>query len=323
MVGTPGRATLLAFVGIVLLGGVNGTAIRVGNAELDPFWNATLRFGVASIVLFVVAGAWRLTLPRGRALLGSVIYGVLSFGVTFALINWALVSTPAGLAQVILALVPLLTLLLASAQGAERFRPQGAVGSLISLGGVALVFGERLGGAVPLLSMLAVLLGAVSIAEANVVAKRLPACHPVVNNAIGMGVGALLLLVLTFVTGQRMTLPVRLETVVAVAYLALVGSVVVFTLYLIVIRRWSASATSYALLLMPLVSILAAAIVLNEPVTPLLLIGGVLVLAGVYVGAFAPSMAVPLPGLFRRPTLAPAVTHRTGGPPEMSTPSCP
>jgi len=320
MGGSVGRATLLAFAAIVVLGGINGTAIRVGNAELGPFWGATLRFGIAAVVLFAIVRARRLPLPRGRALLGSALYGFLSFGITFALINWALVDTPAGLAQVILALVPLLTLLLAVIQGAEGFRIQSAAGALVSLAGVALVFGERLGGDVPLLSMLAVLLAAVSIAEANVVAKRLPRCHPVANNAVGMGVGALVVLALAFISGEQMAVPARPETLVALGYLALIGSVVVFTLYLFVIERWTASATSYALLLMPLVSVVVAAVVLNEPITPILVLGGVLVLAGVYLGAFAPSIGRPLPGLLpRRPPPATA----EAGPPVIITPNCP
>ena len=317
--GSLDRTTLLAFAGIVLLGGVNGSAIRVGNAELGPFWGATLRFGLASLVLFAIVAVRHVRLPRGRALLGSTVYGLLSFGVTFALINWALVETPAGLAQVILALVPLLTLLLAVAQGIERFRLQGVVGSLVSIAGVALIFGERLGG-VPLVSMLAILVGAASLAEANIVAKRLPHCHPVANNAIGMGVGAVLLLGLTLVSGESLAVPVRPSTLVALGYLALVGSVVVFTLYLVVIQRWTASATSYTLLLMPLVSVIVAAVVLNEPITPILVLGGLLVLAGVYLGAFAPSVSRPLPGLFgRRPLPATAEP----GPPVIITPNCP
>ena len=321
MAGTPDRTTLLAFIGIVLLGGVNGTAIRVGNAELGPFWGATLRFGIAALVLFAILVARRYPLPRGRALLGSVMYGGLAFGVTFALVNWALVETPAGLAQVILSIVPLLTLLLASAQGAERFRLQSLAGSLVSIVGIVLVFGERIGGGVPVLSLVAVLLAALSISEANVLAKRLPHCHPVANNAIGMSVGALLLLMLTLVSGEGLVIPARLETLLALGYLALVGSVVVFSLYLMVIQRWTASATSYALLLMPLVSIVVAALVLNEPITPVLLLGGALVLAGVYLGAFATTFARPLPNVFGKPK---AVEATTGpNPPQLVTPHCP
>jgi drug/metabolite transporter (DMT)-like permease len=148
----------------------------------------------------------------------------------------------------------------------------------------------------------------------------LPRCHPVANNAIGMGVGALVLLAISVVLGEPQALPQQIPTLMALAYLSLAGSVIVFSLYLFIIERWTASATSYALLLMPLVSVVVAALVVNEPITPVLFVGAVLVLLGVYLGAFAPSIARRLswpPA--RRAELAPAEAT----PPEIVTPTCP
>jgi len=53
-----------------------------------------------------------------------------------------------------------------------------------------------------------------------------------------------------------------------------------------VIGRWSASVTSYVMLLIPLVTVVLGAQLDNEVVTPAYFIGGPLVLAGVYLGAF-------------------------------------
>ena len=43
------------------------------------------------------------------------------------------------------------------------------------------------------------------------------------------------------------------------AYLVLIGSVVLFYLYLYVLARWTASATAYSFLLFPVVTVLIAA----------------------------------------------------------------
>jgi drug/metabolite transporter (DMT)-like permease len=59
----------------------------------------------------------------------------------------------------------------------------------------------------------------------------------------------------------------------------------VFVLVLYVLARWTASATSYAFLLFPLVAIVAGGVLLHEPVQPSFLAGGAIVLAGVYIGA--------------------------------------
>lgn len=329
----PGQATIMAFIAMVVLGGANGVAIRVSNQELAPFWGATVRFGLASAVLFAIVALGRIPLPRGRALTGSLIYGVLTFGTAFALVYWALVDAPAGLGQVILALVPLLTLILAVSQGLERFHWQGVAGALLALLGIAVVFGDRIGTAVPVVSMLAILAAAVCLAEGSVAVKRFPRSHPVANNAVAMGIGALVLIVVSLIAGEPRVLPSSPQTWLAIGHLVVIGSVVVFVLFLYVIERWTASATSYVLLLMPLVAVPFSALVLDERITLAFLFGGILVLAGVYVGAFAPSLSRPLPGLFAaraRPAAAGAVAgaaesagSEEPGPPSLATPTCP
>jgi drug/metabolite transporter (DMT)-like permease len=269
-----GRTIIFAFLGIVVLGGFNGTAIRLSAEELAPFWGGALRFGLASLIFFGIVIARRIPLPRGQALVGSLIYGLLGFGVVFALVYWGVIEAGAGTAQVVLALVPLLTLLLAVAQGIERFRLQSLVGSLVAVVGIALVFIERASAQTISLSLLAILVGAIAIAEANVVIKRFPHANPLSNNAVAMAAGGLLLLALSIFARETWILPQLLETQLSVAYLVVVGSFIVFTLYLIVIERWTASATSYSFLLMPLVSVLAAAAILGEPITAALVGGG-------------------------------------------------
>jgi drug/metabolite transporter (DMT)-like permease len=52
-----------------------------------------------------------------------------------------------------------------------------------------------------------------------------------------------------------------------------------------VVQRWSASRTSYVMVLIPFVTVVLSAWLDREPLTPGLLVGGLLVVAGVYVGA--------------------------------------
>lgn len=282
------RATLLAFVGVVVFGGLNGVGVAIVNEEIAPLWGAALRFGSASVVLFAITAARRIGVPRGSALAGSLAYGVLYFGIGFGLIHWALVDAPPGMTQVILAVVPLAALLLAVAHRTEPLRWQGLAGALLAVVGVAFVFGERLGTALPAVILVAILGGALGIAYGTVVAKRLPGSHPVPGTAIAMGIGAVLLAGASIVLGEPWT---PLETAGAwlwFAYLVVIGSVVVFVLFLYVVGRWTASATSYVWPLLPLVAIPFSAVVTREPVTPRLLLGGAFVLVGVYLGAFAP-----------------------------------
>ena len=310
--GAPDRTTLAAFAAVVVLGGLNGLAVKASNIELAPFWGATIRFAAAAAILFAIVGLRREALPRGRALAGSVLYGLLNFAAFFALLYWALIDAPAGLAMVILALAPLLTIGLAAIQGLERLRPQGVVGALAALIGVAVVFADRVGSAVPLASALAVVGGALAIAESSVVVKRFPRVNPAANNAIAMTVGTAVLFILSIIAGEPRTLPSHVGTWVAVGYLVILGSVTMFVLFVFVLGRWTASAASYAILLMPLVTVPVATVLANEPLTPAFALGGAIVLLGVYIGAIG-----------RQDTrLMPRTAEQAEGP-VLTSPGCP
>ncbi|MGH3332402.1 MAG: EamA family transporter, partial [Nocardioidaceae bacterium] len=89
------RVALTAFVTQAVLAGGNAVGIRFSNRELEPLWGAALRFSLAAALLLAVMAALRLSLPRGRALTGSVLYGLFNFGGSFALIYYGLVRVHA------------------------------------------------------------------------------------------------------------------------------------------------------------------------------------------------------------------------------------
>jgi drug/metabolite transporter (DMT)-like permease len=279
------RAALGAFVlGAVLAGG-NGVAVRFSNRELDPFWGACLRFALASLLFGCLFAALRLSVPRGRALAGAIVFGTLQFAATFAFAYYALVELHAGFGQLLLALVPLMTLLLAVAQQQERMRPAALVGAALALVGVAVMSQAPLRDSVPLLSVLAALASALCFAQAAVLVRRLPPVHPVTMNAVGMPAGTIVLLVVAVLAGDTLELPESTETWSAVLYLVTLGSVGVFLLYVFVLERWVASRAAYSFVLIPIVTVLLSAWLDDEPVGWGLVLGGALVLVGVYVGA--------------------------------------
>jgi drug/metabolite transporter (DMT)-like permease len=99
------------------------------------------------------------------------------------------------------------------------------------------------------------------------------------------------LLTASLVADEPILLPHRPETWAAMAYLVVIGSVVVFLLYLVVLRYWTASRASYGFVIIPFVTVVLSAWLDNEPVGVALVLGGLLVLAGVYVGALRPAGA--------------------------------
>lgn len=283
------RTTLVVFLLMSVLAGGNAVGVRFSNRELDPLWGAALRFAFASVIALGIVAVMRWTFPRGRALAGAVLYGLFAFGGAFALTYYGLVRIQAGLGQTLLALVPLSTLLLAAAQGQERLHGWAVTGTLLAVGGIAVVSGAGFGDAVPALSMLALVGASLCFGEAAVLVRRFPPIHPVVMNSVGMATAAIFLFALSLVLGEQWIPPDRGATWAAIGYLSVVGSVVVFALFVLVVRRWSAPRAAYTFVLVPIVTVVISAWLDDESIGPELLVGGLLVLAGVYIGALRPA----------------------------------
>ncbi|HEV3471662.1 MAG TPA: EamA family transporter [Actinomycetota bacterium] len=306
----PDRATLIAFVGAAFIGGSNFVAVRFSNEDLDPMFGATLRFALATLILFGIMGVMRLPVPRGRGAWGAVVYGVLGFGVSYALLYIALVELDAGMSSVILAGTPLFTLVLAVLHRQERFTVRGLIGGALAILGIGILSAGSLQGDIPPAYLLAAVLGMFAVAESSVLIKAFPRLHPITTNAFGMGAGTIFLALASLTFGERWTLPATSQTWFVVGWLVVAGSVGLFVLFLFVIARWTASASVYALTLMPLVAVTLGALLKDEPITTELIVGGALVLFAVYIGAITGQQRTHVPETPQPLVVAPETTGR-------------
>jgi drug/metabolite transporter (DMT)-like permease len=281
------RRTAGAFAGCAVLAGGNAVCVRLSNRELTPLWGAGLRFALAAVLLWGLVRLWRVPLPQGRALMGSVAYGLLNFAAAFALAYVGLVRASAGSAAALLALVPLATLTLAVVHGQEHVRGPAVIGGVLAVLGVGVVSKASLDQAVPALSVLALLGAVVCMAEATVMARRFPDVHPIAANAIGMTAAAAVLIAGSAAVegADSLVLPQLGATWFALLYLVPAGSVGVFVLFLVVVTHMEASRAAYVDVLIPIITGALAAWILDEPLGAELALGGVLILVGVYLGA--------------------------------------
>jgi drug/metabolite transporter (DMT)-like permease len=280
---TTDRVALGAFMGVVVIGGSNFVAIRFSNRELDPLWGAGFRFALAAAVFGLLVALLRLSLPRGRALALVLTYGLLAFGGGYGCLYWAMQEVPAGIAAVVLAVGPLLTLLLAVAHGMERMSWRALVGAVVALAGSVTIFFQPGSTAVSWGSFALLGVAALSFAE-SVVVSKVAGQHPVAMNFVSMSIGAAVLLVVARAAGERFALPAETETQLALVYLV-AATVGLFVLALVVVQRWTASATSYAFVLMPVIAIVLGAVIAHESIALTTIVGGAIVGTGVYVGA--------------------------------------
>lgn len=285
----PERNVLVSFLLFILVAGGASVAIRITYGELAPFWSATARFLIGALVFWILVAVRKLALPKGRALLGAIVFGALTVGFAFLLAAWALVVIPASLYQILMALVPLLTLFLSALQGLESITWRGILGGLLAVAGILVTVGGTRSSDISIPHIIAILVAAVFMAEGGVVIKKFPPNPPVVTNAIAMTTGSIILGTASLVRGEQWTFPTQTDTILAFVYLVVFVTIVAFLLYMSVLGKWTASGTSYGFVIIPLVTIIVAGTLAGEEITINFLFGAVLVLGGIYIGALMPS----------------------------------
>ena len=145
--------------------------------------------------------------------------------------------------------------------------------------------------------MLAVVIGAACLAESTVLFKIVPKSQAITTNAAAMAVRAVILFVMSVIWSATAMMPKMPSTWVVVGYLIVFGPIGVFVLALYVLARWMTSATSYSLVRRPIMTVLLGAWPAHETVTLGFLIDGVIVLAGVYIGAVRRRNSFPAGGV--------------------------
>jgi drug/metabolite transporter (DMT)-like permease len=103
-----------------------------------------------------------------------------------------------------------------------------------------------------------------------------------------MVTGAVVLFLGSLLAGDSFALPTLQATWLAVAYMVVIGSGVVFILWVYVLKRWKASRAAYSFVLLPPITLVFSSWILDERIGIDLVFGGLLVLTGVYIGALRP-----------------------------------
>lgn len=283
----PDNKVLAAFILVILIGGSNSVAIRFGNPELAPFWGAFLRLMPAALIYWAILFGRKMSMPTFKVSAVIVVNGFISSGIGFALLYWGLQIVPVSLATVIISTGPLFTLILAVLHRIETFRVQALVGGLVAFAGLAIAVRAQPGSGDLIPGILALLLGALISAEGNIIFKIYSVnSSPVIINALSLFSAAIFVGGASFFAHETWNLPSTSTGWMALAYLVVFGSVLMFYLFVYVLSKWTASAASYSILFFPLVATSLAAWLAKEPVTLPFILGGFLVLFGVWVGAF-------------------------------------
>jgi drug/metabolite transporter (DMT)-like permease len=295
----PSVANASAAVAAVLFG-ASVVAVRMAVRDVPPLALAFLRFGLGALALFaalLLVGRDRLRIQRrdvpSLALLGLLFYGI--FPITF---NAGLRYIEASRAALILATMPLWTVILARRLARERLTLRQVSGVLISVAGVAIVMADRGVARSAASTKGDLLLATTALCGAiyNVAAKRVLARHDGVTVTFYAMLFGSLFLAPTLILERGWSAGASsLETIMLIVFLGVFGGAVAFSMWTSALRRLSPTQVAVYINLNPLAATFLAATVLGERLTLWFVVGFVAVAAGVIIVNWAPPPPPPPP----------------------------
>lgn len=261
--------------------------IKLGLENLPPITFAGIRFVIACAILFLVIRARGMALPDNRrdwSLLALT--GVLSFCLSYGLVFWGEQYISSGLAAVLQATLPAFGLVIAHFHlPGERMTWTKIFGVVLGFLGVAVVFSNQLAiaGGKALAGSVALVLSALCAAYSNVLVKahgrRL---EPAILSGGQMFFGLIPLLLIGIpLEGNPFHFRWTPMAVVALLYLAVVGSVIAFMLYYWLLRNMDVTKTMLISLVTPVVAVVLGMVVLGEDLSWRTVAGGIMIMVGV------------------------------------------
>ena len=297
--------TAFLYLITVLVWGSTWIALKLQLGSVPITWSIVWRFALAALVLFAWLAARRqLRAPVRAAWPLVAAQGICLFCVNFICFMNASRFIPSGLVAVVFSTSTLWNALGARLVFQRVLTAPVLGGGALGLAGLLAMFWPEItshGASTQTLIGLAwALAGTLCFSCGNLLSARMQALGetPALTNAWGMAWGALVLAVGSLIAGVPVAFDFSSTYVLAWSYLALAGSVVGFTAYLMLVGRLGPERAAYCTVLFPLVALSISSVAEGYQFTAPAIAGLGLVMAGNVL-------------IFRKPRRVPAAPATT------------
>ncbi|MCP4945743.1 MAG: EamA family transporter [Planctomycetaceae bacterium] len=280
---------ILSFLVIYVVWGATFFFDKIALRELPPLMLSAIRFLTAGAIMFAAAKLLKMSLAiTSKQLFNCIISGSLLVVYGQGVFIWALQYVETGFAALEAAVDPLLVMLIIHSIDRKPLPAKSAVGAALGTLGVvflaseeAMLFGEE--SWIHILILFSCIL---SWSTGSVFAARaeLPKNY-FVSAAYQMTSSGILLLAGGFAIGEKWVPPAdwSSDTLIAIAFLSLLGSVLAFTAFNHLLRNVSTMKVATASYVNPVVALVLGWQFLNEQVTTQTVTAGAALLTGVYL----------------------------------------
>lgn len=264
-------------------------AIRIMVRGLPPLASASWRFLAAAVLLAAILslrGGLRRLSVAPRQLLGCAALGLLLPALGNGLVSIGEANgAPSGIAALLVAAVPLWIIVYRALSG-DRPRGRTVLGVLIGFGGlVGLIAASGIDGAVKVWPCLIIVFATLCWSFGSWSSPRLPLpSDPFVVAVYEMAFGGLSLAVLALLHGESIVPSGgTAHAWLAWGYLVVFGSMVAFTSYVWVLGAAPISLVATYAYVNPVVAVFLGWLILSEPVTVAIVLGGLVAVVGVAI----------------------------------------
>jgi probable blue pigment (indigoidine) exporter len=274
--------TILMGLAFALMWSSAFATARIIVADVPPFTTLVLRFvisgGIAIVVARALGQSWRLTRAQMTAV---VVFGICQNGLYLGLNFVALQWIPASVAAIIASTMPLIVAALGWTFRGERVSGMGLAGLVAGFVGVILIMGTRVQGGVDPAGIALCVVAALALAVATLAVR-----------GASSGGNLLMIVGMQMIVGALVLLPVAVAFEVPPA--AVSGAAIAAFVYQIFVPGLAATLIWFALVaqvgavraaafhfLNPFFGVAVAAVLLNETLGPLDILGVAIVMAGI------------------------------------------
>lgn len=291
----------------VLIWGSTWIAIKWQLGTVPAPVSIALRFWIAAAVLLLILLAQRRRLlPPPGAWPYLAAQGLALFCCNFLCFYYASQWVASGLVAVVFSTAPLWNAINGRLFLGRALQPQVIAGALLGLAGIALLFLPELQGhlddAEMMSGLVLALLGTLFFSSGNLLSSRMQALgmSPWLTNTWAMCIGAGVLTVLALALGMSFALPPDARYLGALVYLAVPGSVIGFTAYLLLVGRLGPDRAAYCTVLFPVVALSISTVFEGYRWSAPAFIGLACVLAGNLLAFLPAAVFARRPGLGRQ-----------------------
>lgn len=266
-------------------------AIRVGVDTIPPFALAAVRFAVAGCVMLAAVALFRretAARPTRREWRDSFIVGTCLMGGGMGAVAWGEQTVPSGIAGVLIAMLPVWVAVFGRVFLGERLPRLAIVGIAAGVVGVLILVGPGLAidGTLDPAGIAALIFSPMSWAAGSLFSAHrahLPK-DPFLTTGMQMVSGSVSLAVAAVLSGEVAGFrpeAVEPDSILALVYLTVVGSLVAFTAFAWVLRQAPLPLIATYAFVNPIVAVFLGWLILAEAVTPIQLVAGAVIVVGV------------------------------------------